>query len=148
MKTYTVEGIAFEAPSDGVAVDSLGLNCWEVRLVGADPRAMSAWVDLVVKSREQIASIPGDPMQNLKMVYLGADRPAEKRVERRFGAQTLAGDLHPSDLPVPSLLEIYRFDLPDGGVAGLSFARARSFDAAAAEAFHAQIASTLRAAGR
>jgi hypothetical protein len=142
MKTYSVEGLSFEAPESGIVVEKCGLRFHSVKLVGADP---TAWFDLVVSSKEATDRIPGDKMEHFKMTFLGAQEAPTKRVSRQFGARSLEGDLHVTDFPFDAHREIFRFDLPDGGLAALSFGRADAFDAAAAEVFFAQIASTLRA---
>jgi hypothetical protein len=91
VKTYTVGSVAFNAPADGITVEKIGSQCWEVRLADPGAEFKTAWIRLVVKNKEQVASIPQGVMQYFKLTYLGVENPAEKKVTRKFGAHAIEG---------------------------------------------------------
>lgn len=145
MKTYTAGNVAFNAQADDITVEKIGAGCWEVRLADPNAEFKTAWVRFVVKSKDQVAQIPGgqDPMQYFNLTYLGVENPAEKKVSRKFGAHAVEGNLHRTTKPANQTMEVYRLNQPDGGVIAINFGRADAFAAASAEALFADVAGSI-----
>jgi len=148
VKTYTAGNVAFNAQADDVTLEKIGAGCWEVRLADPDAEFKTAWIRFVVKSKDQMASLPPqqDVMQSFKLTYLGVENPPEKKVTRKFGARAVEGDLHHATRPANQTMEVYRLNQADGGVIAINFARADSFAAATAEALFASVAGSIHLA--
>jgi hypothetical protein len=148
VKTYTAGNVTFNAQTDDVTVEKIGAGCWEVRLADPSAEFKTAWIRFVVKSKDQVASIPPqqDLMQYFKLTYLGVETPVAKKVTRKFGAHAVDGDLHRATKPANQTMEVYRLNQADGGIIAINFARADSFAAATAESLFASIAGTIQLA--
>jgi hypothetical protein len=144
VKTYTAGNVAFTAQPDGLTVEKIGAGCWEIRLADPNAEFKTAWIRFVIKAKDQLAAMPAqDVMANLKLTYLGVEKPAEKKVSRKLGGRTIEGDLHRATQPANQTMEVYRLDQADGSVIAISFARADAFAAATAEALFADVAGSI-----
>lgn len=141
--THSVGNVAFDAPSDGLTVEKIGQGCWEVRLDDPNAEFKTAWIRFVVKTKEQVASIPQDAMDYFKLTYLGVEGAPAGKVSRAFGDRTVEGELHRASQPAAQTSEVYRIDQPDGGVLAISLARADAFDAARADSLFTDVAKTI-----
>jgi hypothetical protein len=145
VKTYTAGNVAFNAQADDVTLEKIGTGCWEVRLADPNAEFKTAWIRFVVKSKDQMATLPPqqDAMQYFKLTFLGVENPPDKKVTRKFGARAVEGDLHHATKPANQTMEVYRLNQADGGVIAINFARADSFAAATAEALFAGVAGSI-----
>jgi hypothetical protein len=143
MKQLEVGNVTFSTLESEVKLEKMGTDFWELQLSVA-PGELGAWVGLLLKKKEQVALIPGDPLQNYKMVYLGVDGPLLTRVSRAFGAREVMGERYHGDVPMPHTIDVYGLAQPDGGLIALALNRADRFPETRAEAFFGELARSLR----
>jgi hypothetical protein len=150
MKAYAVGPLHFQAPEAGVEVGEVGVDAWEVALVGA-PRAAGAaapkeaWVTFNVVGADVLEQIPESArLPNFKGTFLGTGKPAEKRVSREIMGKQVSGDRQPGTIPHPLVIEAYEVPLAGGGAMFVGFRRLESFSQDQADAFFKMVATSLK----